>query len=244
MELTYLVKKQVVEGEKRMYFRFRETRFYGGSATADVSGCNLRCAYCWSWSYITKPRGRFYTPEEVAEKLNTLRGVARVTGGEPLISPEHTVKVIEYVEKPFILETNGLLLDRPVVRRLESLGEVRVRLSLKGYDNQSFERITGARGEYFEKQIDVAILLTNTGIPSVLTFNVGLFGIEGLIKLVMLLKERGVDLPIELEPLVCYAGVRERLRRIGWERFSCTSSSYSSSTRSTRSGEPLQRYMR
>uniref|UniRef100_A0A7C5Z6G6 Molybdenum cofactor biosynthesis protein MoaA n=1 Tax=Ignisphaera aggregans TaxID=334771 RepID=A0A7C5Z6G6_9CREN len=37
----------------RKYYKFRATKFYGGSATGDVVGCNLRCKFCWSWHLNT-----------------------------------------------------------------------------------------------------------------------------------------------------------------------------------------------
>jgi uncharacterized Fe-S cluster-containing radical SAM superfamily protein len=39
-------------GTARKYYRFRPARFYGGIATADCLGCNLRCAFCWAWAQL------------------------------------------------------------------------------------------------------------------------------------------------------------------------------------------------
>ena len=38
----------------KKYYRFRKTRFYGGCATADCLGCNLRCVYCWAQKKVWK----------------------------------------------------------------------------------------------------------------------------------------------------------------------------------------------
>jgi uncharacterized Fe-S cluster-containing radical SAM superfamily protein len=48
-ELGERVSEKVCRGNERMYYRFRGGRFYGGVATADAVGCNLRCVFCWSW---------------------------------------------------------------------------------------------------------------------------------------------------------------------------------------------------
>ena len=51
--LLDLVVKYAVKTEHgeiyRRYRRFRADRWYGGIATADIVGCNLRCAMCWAW---------------------------------------------------------------------------------------------------------------------------------------------------------------------------------------------------
>ena len=63
--------KNVLNGNKRKYYRFRPARFYGGIATADIVGCNLRCKFCWSGNSVWNDKniGKFYSPEEVAEIL-------------------------------------------------------------------------------------------------------------------------------------------------------------------------------
>ena len=62
------IKEIVCKNTMRKYFRFRATRYYGGIATGDVVGCNLKCCYCYVYQPREKPReiGRFYVPEEVA----------------------------------------------------------------------------------------------------------------------------------------------------------------------------------
>ena len=47
IEFSNKIKEQVCKNDSRKYYRFRKTNFYGGCATADCLGCNLRCAYCW-----------------------------------------------------------------------------------------------------------------------------------------------------------------------------------------------------
>lgn len=71
LELTKKVEKIVVKDDQKKYYQFRPTRFYGGIATADTVGCNLRCKFCWSVKSVLHAQhtGQFYTPEEVAERL-------------------------------------------------------------------------------------------------------------------------------------------------------------------------------
>ncbi|HDD72750.1 MAG TPA: molybdenum cofactor biosynthesis protein MoaA, partial [Candidatus Aenigmarchaeota archaeon] len=74
VRLAEETRKLVARGEKRKYYRFRAAEFYGGVATADCVGCNLRCVFCWAWNIVNKPEhtGNFYSPEEVVRKLVTI----------------------------------------------------------------------------------------------------------------------------------------------------------------------------
>ena len=85
------VRPVVTRGLSRKYYRIpRGGRWYGGVATADCSGCNLKCVFCWS----DKPRdhieriGRFHSPEEVFHRLSDCAAkhgyeLLRLSGNEP-----------------------------------------------------------------------------------------------------------------------------------------------------------------
>ncbi|TFF97895.1 MAG: radical SAM protein, partial [Promethearchaeota archaeon] len=110
------VSKIVCRENQRKYYRFRKTNFYGGCATADCLGCNLRCAYCWSQKKVWEPRkyGNFYDPKQVVQKLLAYeQPTVRISGGEPTICMNHLLKVISLIPDNilFILETNAILLD-------------------------------------------------------------------------------------------------------------------------------------
>ena len=94
----------VCREDRRKYHRFRPARFYGGIATADCVGCCLRCLFCWSWPKVINPRryGRFYAPQEVAERLIQIvrkKGFhqMRISGNEPTTAREHLIRVLECV---------------------------------------------------------------------------------------------------------------------------------------------------
>jgi len=71
IELTEKIERIVCKDKEKKYYRFRPTGFYGGIATADTVGCNLRCKFCWSTNSVWKPTntGKFYSPEDIAESL-------------------------------------------------------------------------------------------------------------------------------------------------------------------------------
>ncbi|MEL9990594.1 MAG: radical SAM protein [Thermoproteus sp.] len=188
--LTQLVLKYAVrqrDGEVlRRYVRFRADRWYGGIATADVVGCNLRCGVCWAWlkSSFRVDVGTFLTPAQVAERLISLakeRGYAqlRISGGEPTIAPEHLLAVLRLVPDRylFVVETNGILIDGGLARRLAELHNVAVRVSLKGATPQEFELITMSPPKYFYKQLEALKNLVDAGMkPCVEVYPAAMIG--------------------------------------------------------------------
>ncbi|MCI4436719.1 MAG: radical SAM protein [Ignisphaera sp.] len=151
----------------RMYYRFRASRFYRGSATADTVGCNLRCLYCWSWRFNSKLEGVFYSPKDVASKLVAIaedKGykVVRISGGEPTIAFTHLIQVLEHLQEYlrnkkslFVLETNGILIGyrRDYAELLSRFSNIAVRISIKGCSEEEFEKITGADKVFFSFQL-------------------------------------------------------------------------------------------
>jgi len=209
-KLTKQVKTIVCKGAQRKYYRFRKTNFYGGCATADCLGCNLRCAYCWGQKKVWKPTkfGAFYNPKKVADKLISFnQPTLRISGGEPTICKEHLIDVINRIPetKSFILETNGILLDQSYIKQLTPFKNLYVRVSLKGIDEESFSKITGAKGMFFNYQLRALKLLKEYQIPHR----------AAIIKDLFLEKEiHQLDIPnIEYESLIEYPFVVNALNK-------------------------------
>jgi uncharacterized Fe-S cluster-containing radical SAM superfamily protein len=158
------VESLVMQGDKRRYYRFRFAKFYGGIVTADAVGCNLLCAYCWNFSRNLNPAnaGDFYSPIEVAEKLQAISeknkcNQFRISGAEPILgrtSAQHLAEIIRLVDRHFIIETNGIALghDISLLDLLRPL-KCHIRLTIKGDDLESFQKVTGALGEAFYYQL-------------------------------------------------------------------------------------------
>ena len=107
IELSKKTENIVTNGNLKKYYRFRPTGFYGGIATADTVGCNLRCKFCWSGNSVwnSKNTGKFYSSEQVANQLQIIaqqKGYRqlRVSGGEPTIGREHLIKLLKNIELP------------------------------------------------------------------------------------------------------------------------------------------------
>jgi uncharacterized Fe-S cluster-containing radical SAM superfamily protein len=155
IELTKKIENIVTNGNLKKYYRFRPTGFYGGIATADTVGCNLRCKFCWSGNSVwnSKNTGKFYSSKDVADELQIIaqkKGYKqlRISGGEPTIGKEHLINLLKSIDENylFILETNGILLgfDETYVDELSNFKNLHVRVCLKGLDLQEFSMLTGA----------------------------------------------------------------------------------------------------
>lgn len=252
-ELTRLAEKLAFRGVERRYYRFRVDRWYGGIASADVVGCNLRCVFCWSKSRDPNAPGRFMHPDAVAEKLYELamrRKVkqVRLTGGEPTIGwHRHTIRVAKLIVEDyrlhFVLETNGVLigLDRRIARDLADLaarGSIEVRVSIKGAKPETFERITLVHRKYWEVQLDALRVLVDEGLkPGDEVYPAVMMSFDRDEDIRMLLKRIADIHPalaenIDPEYVILYPHVRKRLTKAGIEPL-----------RFFRPGEPLPEWM-
>jgi len=222
IELSKKTEELVVKNNLKKYYRFRPTGFYGGIATADTVGCNLRCKFCWSGSSVwnSKNTGEFYLPEDVAETLQTIAEKKnykqlRISGGEPTIGKTHLLNLLENI-KPnylFILETNGILLghDKKYVNDLSSFKNLHIRVCFKGADSEEFSLLTGAENG-FEYQIKALEHLKEKQM----SFNIALVSNNREKKnhfLKRLIKMNLEKIMIEDEEIKLYPKVRKRLQK-------------------------------
>ena len=221
----------VMQDTQRKYHRFRPAPYYGGIATADAVGCCFLCAYCWSYFRIVEPQkhGKFYSPEAVADNLLNIvkrKGFkyVRVTGCEPILgvrSLEHLVKVIDKTLKTkkdltFILETNGLLLGfyPDFIGRL-AIPRLSIRVALKGWDPDSFQKITGAEKDYFAYSIIGIKKMLEIGLDAWPAVMFDVFGEEGVRALKTQMHKQGLKCRIETEKLEKYPYVMDNIYKRG-----------------------------
>jgi uncharacterized Fe-S cluster-containing radical SAM superfamily protein len=216
----------VMQDKKRKYYRFRASHHYGGIVTADAVGCPFLCAYCWNYRRNEFPErfGEYYAAEAVVEKLTSIargKGIRlfRISGAEPVLGPasfDHLLQVI--TAGRFIIETNGLILGaRPDLA--EQLGglNVAVRISIKGWDGQSFERLSSAKREFFKYPLIALKTLLGAGVDAWPAVMGDLFGTEGTRCVAALMEEMGIRTRIETEYLERYPSVVSNMRQRGWE---------------------------
>ena len=226
IKLAKETEKVVCSGKDRKYYRFRAARFYGGIATADCVGCNLRCIFCWSYNVVRNADkvGRFYSAKDVAGKLVEIAkkhglNKLRISGNEPTICREHLIRVLEELNEQrdkrlFILETNGILLgaDESYAAELGRFDFLHVRVSLKGDSEKRFEQITGADGRFFNYQLKALENLVKYGVSchaSVILAE----DVDGLRKRLEKIDKSLGD--VEVEELILYPDVKRRLKKAG-----------------------------
>jgi uncharacterized Fe-S cluster-containing radical SAM superfamily protein len=179
LKLTEYIREKVVRMvdnvEERKYYRFRKDRWYGGIATGDVVGCNLRCGMCWSWKSASHimAKGFYCNPRQSFQQLRNIAyssgfRMVRLSGGEPTISREHILELSRLLENSklqFVLETNGLIIgdDPDFARKLVQYNYLVVRVSLKGCCREDFHKITLARPEFFDLQLKALENLIEVG---------------------------------------------------------------------------------
>jgi len=219
----------VMEGEKRLYYKFRAAPYYGGIATADAIGCSFLCAYCWNYGRNLSPSrfGKLYSSQEVASILLSIARrrffrLYRITGSEPVLgesSFKHLLRVLQIIfeEAPrsvFILETNGLILGC----RTDFIEQLRfrnlwVRIAIKGTDSSSFEQITGAKKEFFRYPFLALQELEKQGIRAWPAVMRELFTESEIRGLREILDEYRIKAELEEETLEAYPFVLENLKR-------------------------------
>jgi len=222
IELSKKTEKIVVENNLKKYYRFRPTGFYGGIATADTVGCNLRCKFCWSSNSVWNARstGEFYSSEGVADKLQSIADKKgyhqlRISGGEPTIGKQHLIDLLENIKTKylFILETNGILLgyDKKYIEDLSVFENLHVRVCMKGADSEESSLFTGAE-KGFEYQIKALQYLRDRQM----NFNIALVSTHKEKKQHFFQRLVEMDLDkvmMEEEEIKLYPMVRKRLQK-------------------------------
>lgn len=115
--------------------------------------CNQKCGFCF-----IPADGGTADPAAVEAELDRLapelgaQGVLTLSGGEPLSHPGLT-GLLESARRRgisrFVLQTNGVGLDRPgVVERLAGLGVVGFDMSFHSHLPRVYDHLTGTRGQH------------------------------------------------------------------------------------------------
>jgi uncharacterized Fe-S cluster-containing radical SAM superfamily protein len=226
-DLAETIGRSVLQDNKRKYYRLaRGGKWYGGIATADCLGCQLKCLFCWSGQREKyRTLGRFYSPDQVVHALrqcakkNRYR-LLRLSGNEPTLGGTHLLEILTLLREKdylFILETNGLLIDRDYARALSSFKNVHVRVSLKGTNGGEFEKLTGAPSEFFDDQIDALGHLVSFDVscnPACMLSFSPRRNREALLSRLSAV-DPGLALDFEEEYLILYPHVEEKLKRAG-----------------------------
>jgi uncharacterized Fe-S cluster-containing radical SAM superfamily protein len=227
LELARQTAPIVCRDHERKYYRFRPARFYGGIATGDCLGCNLRCVFCWAWGQVHQPQrlGEFYAPGEVARRLSVIAlkknfPLVRLSGNEPTLAMPHLLEVLQHLPEDlaFILETNGLILGAEPhwCRELAAFPQVFARVSLKGCTPAEFSHLAGAAPSAFALQLKALENLLAAGVECHPAVMVSFSPPEAREELRRRLGQIHPDWrDFEVEELILYPAVEERLAKRG-----------------------------
>ncbi|MEM1689398.1 MAG: radical SAM protein [Candidatus Hadarchaeales archaeon] len=227
LKLAEEIRPYVVKNHQRRYYRVgRPGRWYGGIATADCTGCCLKCVFCWSGGPRDNPTiGEFFSAEDIFRKLDSCAKKfgytqVRVSGNEPTLSPDHLLDLISLTDEAgylFILETNGILVNKKLAKSLAKFENLHVRVSLKGTNEQEFSMLTGAFPEAFQLQLEALRNLLDEGVachPAIMLSFSRKDALEDLKKRLAEI-DRSLPRKIEEEYVFLYPHVVRRLKEAG-----------------------------
>ncbi|MBI3097224.1 MAG: radical SAM protein [Planctomycetes bacterium] len=120
--------------------------------------CNLRCVHCYNFDreepYPHSECERELSSDEIRALIPQIRDLGGLylafTGGEPLLHPD----IYDFIRRAadlrmyVSLKTNGTLLTKPVVRRLDESGTAKVHVSLYGASAPVHDGITVGPGSF------------------------------------------------------------------------------------------------
>lgn len=139
--------------------------------------CNFNCRMCYV--HLTpermRERGRLRTTEEWLDMARQVRDAGvlslTLTGGEILTRPDFLELYRELSDMGFVLSllTNGSLVDDEVLAELSNRPPMRMRITLYGASNETYERLCGVSG-MFDRVLDNCRRLLAAGIPLSLAF--------------------------------------------------------------------------
>lgn len=145
---------------------------------APTAACNLQCRGCYSGSSGGGPAMSFTDLTRLIDEARRLWGIKVVvfTGGEPLLYRSESKGILDVVERnPDLLTlifTNGTLIDQRVARRLSSLGNPTVALSVEGLrDTTDSRRGPGAFDKVVRAMAELEYAGALSGISMTATRN-------------------------------------------------------------------------
>lgn len=138
-------------------------KYYPKALTIEMTNkCNFCCSHCYKDADV---KNKQFLPQKVLESIYSdfpgRIAALNLTGGEPLLYP-NVSNHIELLGENFHVNitTNGSLLKQLSEKALNVVNNFQI--SIYGYDEASYERYTGKKGQ-FQHVIDSMKLLTKKG---------------------------------------------------------------------------------
>jgi len=235
------VEQIVMRDDRRLYFRFRPGKVFGGDATADCVGCTFLCAYCWNFerNLDTSRYQDFYSPQAAAARLLFLAqrnhlSLFRISGAEPILGEKSFRHILEMFKilvrfrpgTPLVLDTNGLFLGfKPELIEFLKYLNIKVRVGIKGINEESFQSITGAQKDYFELPLIALRELQRRNIFAWPALMADFFPKKDIVKFQTTLRKDYTRAQLEIEHFKAFPSVVEHIkqRQMQFQNFTCDS---------------------
>ncbi len=165
--------------------------------------CNLRCQHCYQDDFSKKSDLDWAGLKKVSDNLlTTLRewdktAYIHLTGGEPLLKPE-LFPLLEYLDQSSVVEelgiiTNGLLVDREMIRRLSDFSKLKkMKISLDGGDAEINDSIR-SKGTFEKVMQNLSLIKKEKKFEILLMFTVMKKNFKSLPSLFKLCQDLGID---------------------------------------------------
>ena len=165
--------------------------------------CNLRCKHCYQddfsrkndldWSGLKKISDNIQQTNEKWDKSVCIH----LTGGEPLLRPELFLLLEDLDQKPVVEElgmiTNGLLIDRDLMRKLSGFSKLRkIKVSLDGGDAETNDSIR-QKGTFDTVMRNLSLIKKEERFETIFMFTVMKRNFRSLPSLIRLCQDSGVN---------------------------------------------------
>lgn len=151
-----------------------------------TSSCNLYCKHCYNSSGGKQPKDKMDIDSwlSLIEDINMHGGIFQciLSGGEPLLLRDNLYKIMDplhYNGTGFILITNGMLVNRSVVKSLQKYRYYWVQVSIDDALPTQHDLFRGVTGSW-DKATEAAFLISSAGLPLRIAHSVTPANIERL----------------------------------------------------------------
>ena len=158
--------------------RFRQEMGEGPPSfmvVAPTGACNLSCSGCYAGAQPTSAELSFSDLDRLVEEARQLWGIKGLafSGGEPLLYRSESKGILDIAEGhpdlPFLVFTNGTLIDTAIAARFASLGNITPALSVEGLKESTDAR----RGPgTFDGVVRAMRELRDAGVPTGISITV------------------------------------------------------------------------
>ncbi|MEO0129498.1 MAG: radical SAM protein [candidate division WOR-3 bacterium] len=163
--------------------------------------CNLRCHHCYQDDFSRNNDLKINENKKIllkiTERLKDGKITINITGGEPFLYKDifklfNTINEIDNI-KTFNIITNGLLLNKDNIERLNRMKKLReIKISLEGGDPESNDKIRG-KGVFDRVIMNVENLHRISKKEIVLMFTLGSYNYRNLNRMLQLAKSLKVN---------------------------------------------------